>query len=233
MRIPQPFGRKPDDSESPRRAPGDDPLEPPRREEPSNESPQAEEPSGESPQPETSPSGASVADRGNGGGEREREETTAAAEQDHEPEQAPEAEQGQEQPDEQEQEQGQNKEHQRKKVAPKTGHHSLHEGEFTAPSVGPHTTFDKRPPEERLDFDKISDIDAMGKDKRRTVVGGTYGPTRARVFATFATFFAVVAALVFGFYLLAQELDKPPAENPAEAPWSQADAPQIPPREIQ
>jgi hypothetical protein len=103
----------------------------------------------------------------------------------------------------------------------------------TAPSVGPNTVIEREPPEERLDFDKISDTDAMGKDKRREVVGGTYGPTRARVFATFATFIAVVAALCVGFYFLARELDQPPSENPDEAPWSLPEAPQQPPKPIQ
>lgn len=107
------------------------------------------------------------------------------------------------------------------------------EQELTAPSVGPHTTFDKEPPEERLDFDKISDTDAMGEDKRREVVGGTYGPTKTRVFATFAAFFLAVGALAAGVYFLAKELDQPPAENPDVAPWSQADAPQSPPKELQ
>jgi hypothetical protein len=107
------------------------------------------------------------------------------------------------------------------------------EQDLTAPSVGPHTTFDKEPPEERLDHDKISDTDAMGKDKRREVVGGTYGPTKTRVFATFAAFFLVVGALTAGFYFLAKELDQPPSENPDVAPWSEPDAPQQPPRELQ
>ena len=112
-------------------------------------------------------------------------------------------------------------------------HHLLHEGEFTAPSVGPHTVIDRPPPEERLNLDQISDTDAMGKQKRREVVGGTYGPTRARVFATFATFFAVVAAVAVGFYFLAKELDQPPDENADVAPWSAADAPQQPPKPLQ
>ena len=102
-----------------------------------------------------------------------------------------------------------------------------------APSIGPNTVIEREPPEERLDHDKISDTDAMGKDKRREVVGGTYGPTRARVVATFATFIAVVAALAVGFYFLAKELDQPPSENPDEAPWSLPDAPQQPPKPIQ
>lgn len=105
--------------------------------------------------------------------------------------------------------------------------------ELTAPSVGPHTKFDHRPPEERLDFDKISDVDAMGREKKRKVVGGTYGPTRTRVFATFATFFVVVAALGVGLYFLAKELDQPPKNNPDEAPWSAEGVEQKAPRELQ
>lgn len=102
-----------------------------------------------------------------------------------------------------------------------------------APSIGPNTVIERKPPEERLDHDKISDTDAMGKDKRREVVGETYGPTRTRVVGTFVAFIAVVAALTVGFYFLAQELDAPPSENPDVAPWSQADAPQTPPKPIQ
>ena len=102
-----------------------------------------------------------------------------------------------------------------------------------APSIGPNTVIERKPPEERLDFDKISETDALGKDKRREVVGHTYGPTRTRVIATFAAFLAVVAALCVGFYFLAKELDAPPAENPDVAPWSQADAPQTPPKPLQ
>ena len=102
-----------------------------------------------------------------------------------------------------------------------------------APSIGPNTVIERKPPEERLDHDKISDTDALGKDKRREVVGQTYGPTRTRVVGTFVAFIAVVAALCVGFYFLAQELDQPPSENPDVAPWSQADAPQTPPKPIQ
>jgi hypothetical protein len=102
-----------------------------------------------------------------------------------------------------------------------------------APSIGPNTVIDRKPPEERLDHDKISDVDAVGKDKRREVVGGRYGPSRTRVIATFATFFAVVAALGVGFYFLAKELDQPPSENPDISPWSAPEAPQQPPKPLQ
>lgn len=100
------------------------------------------------------------------------------------------------------------------------------EGLPTAPSIGPHTHIEHVPPEERLAGHDYSDVDAMGLSKRRSVVGGTYGPTRTRIIATFATFFAVVAVLAIGFFLLAKELDQPPDSNPDEAPWSVPDAPQ-------
>ena len=103
--------------------------------------------------------------------------------------------------------------------------------EIVAPSVGPNTVIEKEPPEERLDFDKISDEDAMGRDKRRTVVGGSYGPSRTRVFGTFAAFFAIVAAIAVGFYFLAKELDQPPAENPAKAPWAVEGPDGVPPEQ--
>ena len=46
----------------------------------------------------------------------------------------------------------------------------------TAPSIGPNTTFEKDDPEERLARHEQSDVDAMGLDKRREVIGGTTAP---------------------------------------------------------
>jgi hypothetical protein len=95
-----------------------------------------------------------------------------------------------------------------------------------APSIGPHTEIEYVPPEERLDHDKISDTDAMGLDKRRHVVGGSYGPSLARQASMYGIFIAVVAALTIGFIVLANELDQPPETYADEAPWAQPDAPQ-------
>src|SRR5688500_17873824 len=50
----------------------------------------------------------------------------------------------------------------------------------TAPSIGPHTTFEREDPEERLARHEQSTEDAMGLDKRRTVVGGQYGASAAK-----------------------------------------------------
>jgi hypothetical protein len=105
--------------------------------------------------------------------------------------------------------------------------------EFTAPSVGPHTTFDLRPPEERLAGHEQSDVDAMGKDKRREVVGQSYGPSLARQAALYGIFLAVTAALVIGFVLLAGKLDEAPDSYPDLAPWSDADSPQRVPEPLE
>jgi hypothetical protein len=98
-----------------------------------------------------------------------------------------------------------------------------------APSVGPHTTFEKHDPEEVLAHqEQQSDTDAMGLDKRRSVIGGSYSPSVGRQATLYGIFVVVIVALGFGFKLLADKLDEPPANNPDTAPWSQSGAPQIP-----
>jgi hypothetical protein len=102
----------------------------------------------------------------------------------------------------------------------------------TAPSVGPHTTFEKDSPEERLARHEQSDVDAMGLDKRREVIGGTYGPTFTRQLLMYGIFLLVVGGLVTGFLVAANQLDQPPDKYEDKAPWAQADADQKPPTEI-
>ena len=97
------------------------------------------------------------------------------------------------------------------------------------PSIGPHTEIEHVPPEERLAGHDISQTDAMGLDKRRSVVGGSYGPTLARQASMYGIFLAVVAALVIGFILLANELDQPPETYEDTAPWQDSN---IPPTDI-
>jgi hypothetical protein len=101
-----------------------------------------------------------------------------------------------------------------------------------APSIGPHTTFELPPPEERLAGREQSDVDAMGLDKRRAVVGGQYSPPLARQATVYGIVIAVLAALVIGFVVLANKLDQPPDEYADEAPWSQQEAAQRPPAPI-
>jgi hypothetical protein len=92
-----------------------------------------------------------------------------------------------------------------------------------APSIGPHTTFDKRSAEERLAGSEQSDTDAMGLDKRRQIIGGTYGPTKTRQLVTWVIVVAVIGGAAFGLSLLASDLDKPPAKVEDQAPWTGSD----------
>jgi hypothetical protein len=101
-----------------------------------------------------------------------------------------------------------------------------------APSIGPHTVFERDDPEERLARHEQSETDAMGRDKRREVVGGRYSPSLGRQAAMYGIFLAVVAAITIGFIVLAGELDKPPKEYKDEAPWARADAPNVKPQPI-
>jgi len=101
--------------------------------------------------------------------------------------------------------------------------------EIPAPSIGPHTEISKDPPEERLAKHEQSDIDAMGLDKRRAVVGEKYGASFAKQATVYGVFLAVVVALVIGGKLAADELDKGPEVNADKAQWSQGEAEQRPP----
>ena len=92
---------------------------------------------------------------------------------------------------------------------------------ITAPSIGPNTVIEHVPPEERLDLDKISDVDAMGLDKRRQVGGKRYGASPAKQAVVYGGALAVIAALVIGGKLLADELDQPPANQEDTAPWAE------------
>jgi hypothetical protein len=101
---------------------------------------------------------------------------------------------------------------------------------ITAPSIGPNTKIEHVPPDERLDLDEISDVDAMGLDKRRQVQGKRYGASPAKQLAVYGGALAVIAALVFGGIIATNELDKAPPEGEvADAPWADAEQREPPP----
>src|SRR3954452_1846588 len=83
------------------------------------------------------------------------------------------------------------------------------EQQISAPSLGPHTVIEREPVEERLARHEQSEVDAMGKDKRRSVVGHSYGPSKTRQLALYGVFLAVVAALVIGVIFLVGQFDTP------------------------
>jgi len=78
-----------------------------------------------------------------------------------------------------------------------------------------------------------SDKDAMGQDKRRQVVGQSWGPSKARQLLYYGLAVAVVIAIYIGGKIAIDQLDKAPAHNADQAPWSQPNAPQTPPQRFQ
>jgi hypothetical protein len=74
-----------------------------------------------------------------------------------------------------------------------------------------------------------ADLDAMGKDKRRQVVGHSYGPSRRQQLTFFGIVGILVLAIWLGSKILVSEFDKAPARDAAKSPWSQPTAPQVPP----
>jgi len=104
----------------------------------------------------------------------------------------------------------------------------------TAPSLGPNTVIEREPVAERLAKHDQSEVDAMGRDKRRPVIGQSYGPSKARQFALYGIFLAVVAALVIGGIVLVGKLDTGVGKHvPCSAPWCKGNPKQIKPKPIQ
>ena|SRR5689334_14120401 len=103
-----------------------------------------------------------------------------------------------------------------------------------APSVGPNTVIEREPVEERLARHEQSEVDAMGLDKRRRVVGQSYGPSKTRQFALYGIFLAVIVALVIGGIILVGKLDTGVGKDvPHSAPWSKPGVKQSKPKPIQ
>ena len=108
------------------------------------------------------------------------------------------------------------------------------EQQVSAPSLGPNTVIEREPVEERLARHEQSEVDAMGLDKRRGVVGESFGPSKTRQLAVYVAFLAVVAVLVVGGFLLVGALDTSVGKDvPNSAPWAKQDAKQIKPKPIQ
>ena len=108
------------------------------------------------------------------------------------------------------------------------------EQQISAPSLGPNTVIEREPVEERLARHDQPEVDAMGKDKRRPVVGQSYGPSKLRQLALYGVFLAVLAAVVVGGIILIGKLDTSVGKNvPNSAPWSKPGVRQIQPKPIQ
>jgi hypothetical protein len=111
-------------------------------------------------------------------------------------------------------------------TSPKVTHPTLSRGKVAAVE---ETTSGGEEPRQHLG----QPLDAMGQEKRRAVIGHSYAPSKATQLLYYGTAVAVIVALFIGGKIAADKLDQAPDTNPDQAPWSQSDAPQIPPQRFE
>jgi hypothetical protein len=90
----------------------------------------------------------------------------------------------------------------------------------TAPSAANIEDLEKFEPSEEAKRHEPSDVDAMGQDKRRKVVGHSYGPSKRSQIMFFVAVATVAVVIVGGWLVLVGLFDKPPTHFKDSAPWS-------------
>jgi hypothetical protein len=90
----------------------------------------------------------------------------------------------------------------------------------TAPSAPDIRKLHLMEPSEEAKQHEPSAVDAMGHDKRREVVGHSYGPSKRSQIVFFVAVGVVVFVIVGGWLALVAAFDNPPEEFSDQAPWS-------------
>jgi hypothetical protein len=90
----------------------------------------------------------------------------------------------------------------------------------TAPSAADISKLELMEPSEEAKRHTPSDTDAMGQDKRRPVVGHSYGPSRKSQLIFFAAVAILLVVVVGGWLALVAAFDNPPENAADKAPWS-------------
>ena len=90
----------------------------------------------------------------------------------------------------------------------------------TTPSAANNKDVEKFEASEEAKRHQPSDVDAMGRDKRREVVGHFHGPSARSQIMFFVAVGAVVVVIVGGWLGLVALFDKPPTHYKDTAPWS-------------
>ncbi len=98
----------------------------------------------------------------------------------------------------------------------------------TAPSAPDTTSLKRMEPSAEAKAHEPSDVDAMGRDKRREVIGHAYGPSRKSQLMFFGIVAAALVIIIGGGKMAADKADEQPDSNPDAAPWAQPGAPQTP-----
>jgi hypothetical protein len=90
----------------------------------------------------------------------------------------------------------------------------------TAPSAADITKLDNFEASEEAKQHEPSAVDAMGQDKRREVVGHSYGPSKRSQIMFFVAVATVLVVVVGGWIVLVNAFDNPPENFSERAPWS-------------
>jgi hypothetical protein len=90
----------------------------------------------------------------------------------------------------------------------------------TAPSGADISKLEKFEASEEAKRHEPSKVDAMGQDKRREVVGRSYGPSARSQIMFFVALAVVLVVIVGGWFALVAAFDKPPTHISNNAPWS-------------
>ena len=90
----------------------------------------------------------------------------------------------------------------------------------TAPSAASIDELEKFEASEEARAHRPSTVDAMGQDKRRQVVGHSYGPSKRSQIMFFVSVAIVLVVIVGGWFVLVGLFDKPPTHFTDKAPWS-------------
>jgi hypothetical protein len=101
----------------------------------------------------------------------------------------------------------------------------------TAPSAPNLDELEKFEASEEAKEHEPSDVDAMGRDKRRQVVGHSYGPSKKSQIIFFVAVGAALVVMIGGYLAAIAAFDQPADEYADKSPWSAADAQQIPTRD--
>jgi hypothetical protein len=90
----------------------------------------------------------------------------------------------------------------------------------TAPSSADISKLEKFEASEEAKEHEPSSVDAMGQDKRRQVVGHSYGPSARSQLMFFVAVAVVGVVFIGGYFLLVGIFDTPPTHFSDKAPWS-------------
>lgn len=101
------------------------------------------------------------------------------------------------------------------------------------PVEGENTT--SEPPTEKSDSEyggARSEVDAMGNDKRREVIGQQYGATVRKRVLIYGGVVGITIVVVIAFLTVVKGYDQRNVPLKNTAPWTEAGASQAPPRDV-